>query len=63
MRAAKLHVTHYRDERVSKSGFRGSVSLFMFNSMAERLGLKRSFNNIEDMAGTAKAMEDSGKQY
>ena len=26
------------------------------------LGLKRSFNNIENTGGTVKAMEDSGKQ-
>jgi hypothetical protein len=45
-------------------GFPGNF--FIFNNLAERVGFeftrKRSFNNIENTAGTVKAMEDNGKQ-
>lgn len=34
----------------------------MAETVGFELGLKRSFNNIENAAGTVKAMEDSGKQ-
>jgi hypothetical protein len=63
---AKLHVTHSKDETRPESGFRILSNLFIFNNLAERAGFEfgqeRSFNSIENTAGTIKAMKDDSKQ-
>ena len=55
-----------KDERGPESGLIIMSNLFIFNNLAERVGFelssRRSFNNIENTAGTVKAMEDNGKQ-
>jgi hypothetical protein len=67
---AELHVSHSKDEtglcEWAMMDLRSLINLFILNNMAERVGfefsLQRSFNNMENTAGTVKAMEDSGKQ-
>jgi hypothetical protein len=55
-----------KKKEVPESGFRILGNFFILNSLAERVGFeftrKRSFNSIENTAGTVKAMEDSGEQ-